>query len=197
MREKAFVSVVGLVACAQEEQPLLVAGVLAPPTPSASTCLFLADSNGPFLGVGVVDTTLASGYTAVLLIENESLPRSPAPRFGLEDVIVDHASVVDFDADGTTELDRFTSAVDGFVLPASNGSPGLGTVSVQLVSAHAIQAAAGHRILARVHVDGRRQGGGLVTSNNMVFPVDVCSGCLVSCPSAGACVAGQDQPVCL
>jgi hypothetical protein len=133
----------------------------------------------------------------VLLLGNQSLARGPSSRIDIEDdLIVDHASVVDFEADGTTEIDRFTNDVSAFVLPPAVGSLGLGTLNLELVSSHALQTVVGSRVLASVHLEGRLADGTRTASGPFVFPIDVCSGCLLSCPSTGACVVGQDQAIC-
>jgi len=199
MKGRVLASIVTLVSCTSGDPSLLVLGVLAPPTPSASMCcLFSADVNGPFLDLGTVDTTLASDYSAVILLGNESLTHgSTSSRLDLEDaLVVEQATVIDFEADGTTEIDRFTEEAVALVSPPSAGSLGLGTVSLELVSSHALHAAKGSRILANVRLDGRLPDGTRTESGAFVFAVDLCSGCLVSCPSSGACVVGQDQPIC-
>ena len=196
MLRKALALVITLASCGDAgDLPLVIMGPLAPPTPESSVCLFEANANGPFLSKGLMDSTLTTEYSGVLLLGNTSLVGAPA-RIDIEAIlIVDTTTVIDTESDGTTELVRFTEDLSGMVQPPSGGSPGLGTVTVKLASSRALQNLAGTRILAHVKVGGRLANGTRTESGFVTFPIDVCTGCLATC-RGDACFVGQDQPVC-
>ena len=145
MLRKALAFVIALASCSSDGPlPLFIVGPLAPPTPASSTCVFQADLNGPFLLKGLMDSKLTTEYSAVLLLGNTSLVQAPR-RIDVEALLtVDTATIIDTESDGTTELDRFTEDLGGFVEPPSGGSPGLGTVAVKLVSSRALRQSRGH-----------------------------------------------------
>lgn len=184
-----------LAACA-EDPPVFVVGALEPPVPDAtSTCVFEANPRGPFLSFGTLDVTLASEYSVVLLVGDQSTERASDPRLDMSDgAIVETAHVIDLDPSGTV-LDDFTEDVTAFVPSATGTSPGLATLSLKLVSSHAASVAS-QRVHANVRLSGHLTDRSRFETMAMTIPVDVCAGCLVSCPSSNVCVVGQDQRFC-
>jgi len=211
-------------ACAHNDASLFVHGVLFPPTPSSGVCTYTADPTAAGLSRGLVDGALRDNYTPSFLLGstliaqgNSSTPDSETARIEIQGAIV---QVVDPTDNSTWENN--TVLASSIIEPASGTQPAYTAMSASIMDAKAIAhftptaastgtGAAGVTNLALVYVTffGQTLGGQSLTSNQYQFPVDVCSGCLVTDPpgalagycqgefpvatSAAACDVGQDQ----
>jgi hypothetical protein len=203
----AFVVAASTSSCVTNYASLVVLGMLAPPTSTAgSACLYTANIVGPYLSFGVMDVALAEEYVPTLLIGNQLIPQGNAStdRIETDSIIIQGAVVRVTDATGAT-LDNYTAPGDGFVLPASGGTPGLTAFSTTLVSpaaADAVRQALGtsfggtKRLVSYVKVFGITTGGTHIESGEVGIPVNACNGCLVSFP-AGSADNAQPLPNCL
>jgi len=213
-------------ACAHDDSTIFVRDVISPPIPQAGgTCLYTNDPSQPTINSGVIDSAFASGYMAAFLVGNQMTPRASQDNDRTETsrVNLQGAIVRVTDIDGTELRPSYTWSAGATVDPASGGTPSYAPIFIQIVDAQAVSAAlARHpgattvRILTYAKVFGHTLGGTRVESNEYQFPVDICTGCLVSFPSgvssplfpepncantgtggsgatASPCIMGQDQ----
>jgi hypothetical protein len=202
-------------ACAHDDASLFVHGVLDPPPPSGTTCLYTADPTAAHLSHGIVDGLLRDNYSPEFLVGstliargNPSTPDSETARIEIQGAIV---QVVDPATNAT--LENNTVLTSALVEPASGAQPSYTALGATIMDAAAIahfRTGTGTRIaLVYVTFFGQTLGGQTVQSNQYQFPVDVCFGCLVTVPPGAvsgycqgkvplaspnvACAPGQDQ----
>ncbi len=205
----AVLAVLSLGACADNDSSIFIRGVVALQSPE---CEAEADPSSPQWFEGVYDTMVRSdlGYTAVLLVGNQLVPRGDPDQLRTETsrVTIEGAEVVLLSEAGST-ITEFTVPSSGFVDPGTGDDPGYGLMSALLIPPGQ---ATGDRVIAEVRAFGTTLGGDEVESATFTFPITVCPGCLLSIP-AGAlngqfcdgvseaelpelpCRPGQDEPV--
>jgi hypothetical protein len=196
--------------CVANNSSLVVLGMLTPPQASGSSgaaiCLYTPNIVGPFLSFGTLDVAFAEEYVPTLLVGNQLIPQgNPATdRSETANIIIQGAIVRVTDASGAT-LDNFTAPGDGFVLPASGGTPGLTTYAATIVSpkaADAVRQSLGttfggtKRLISYVKVFGMTTGGTHIESGEVGIPVNACNGCLVTFPSGSDDPSSATQPNC-
>ncbi len=204
---------------------LFVQGVLFPtPVAEGAVCVFTSDPTQVMLSSGVLDLGFRSAYTATLLIGNQALgstDASDSPSNGVEL----QGATVRVDNEAGAQIDSFHTLSSGFVYPPTGSVPGYEPMAVQLLDETATAGLQGQvsvedtkRLVAHVTVQGTTRGGVVVQSDEFVFPVDVCNGCLVTftaadmnpalpepnCANSSSlgpsalpvpCILGQDTPV--
>ncbi len=204
-------------ACAHDDASLFVVGVLAPPTPSGTTCTYTVNATALMLSSGIVDSGIAAGYSPLFLVGNTLIPQgnpntpdSETSRIEIQGAVV---QVTDPATGATVENATVLTASE--VEPAAGSSPSYSSVGLTIMNKAAIDhfapsAGAGSNVaLVYITFFGQTLGGQNIQSNQYQFPVDVCTGCLVTLPSgakagycqgevtaaavATACVVGQDQ----
>src|SRR6185503_4113949 len=181
--------------CADNDSALFIRSVLAP---SPDDCKVTAQPDSEFLPFGIYDTALAgnNSYFANLLVGNQlarqgdrDKVRTETARIALrgadvEVKTVDGAVITSFATDGA-----------GFVDPGNGTEPGYGIMAAELLPAGAVSAPT--RVNVSVRVVGETLGGVDIRSNELIFPINVCSGCLVSFPvdaiddATGRCIVGE------
>jgi len=192
---------------ASEGSALQIANVLAPPTSGGAVCAYATSETGPFLSYGTLDVAFADTYTASLLV-----------LFYLNDsATFQSADVQITDASGAV-LATYTTSAAGTI--ANDAPSGIATVTlVDQTTGDAMRAqlsaGATARLLTYVTIHGMSGQGRSLVSNRLLFPVNVCDGCLVvfplgsddpsktqpnclAAPAAGEtppCIVGQDQPI--
>lgn len=196
--------------CVANNASLVVLGVLTPPlstgTGGAAVCLYTPNLIGPYLSFGTMDVAFAEEYVPTLLLGNQLVPvGNPAlDRIETNNIIIQGAIVRVTDASGAT-IDNYTAPGDGFILPASGGTPGLATFSTTLVSpkaADAMRQSFGNtfggtkRLVSYVKVFGTTTGGTHIESGEVGIPINACNGCLVIFPSGSDDLAQTKQPNC-
>jgi hypothetical protein len=226
-------------ACAHNDQSIFIRGVLSPPnvasTGATVVCTYTADPTLLEEGFGILDISLNQDYTPALLIGNQLVAqanpdqlRTESNRVELKDAVVTVTTAGDLPgvAGGTT-LISYTEDVSGFVDPAAGATPSYAVVSADILAFSRIMTALpvptnGGTITLVSHVkfQGMTLGRTNVETNELDFPVNICSGCLVQFPigsdnplaptqpncsatlmSGGSssvtqpCIIGQDQPV--
>lgn len=215
----AFVSSLALLGagCAPGNPGLVIDGVIAPPT--SGGCTYDPSAN-VFLAEGVLDTTdlgtsvLPSGvigprYLAYLRASNHLINlfngtyplRADPNRMTL---IAADVEITNIDGSITSFgalPNPFRVAASGVVPSAASDSPGTGIAGVELIPpqyATALGAVGGTvRLIVAVTLIGRTSGDAGVESNPFIFPIDVCTGCLVACTTdpmgtSIGCSPGQD-----
>lgn len=181
-------------ACAHDDASLFVQAVLAPPVPSGGTCTYVPNATAAVLSNGVVDAAIlptGNGYGEVLLVGNTlipqgnaTIPNSETSRIEVQGAII---QVIDPASNATVENNSVLTA--GEVDPASGSAPSYAAIGVQMMSAAAVAhfapASGGGARVALVYVTlyGQTLGGQNIQSNQFQWPVNICSGCLVSVPA--------------
>lgn len=195
--------------CADNNSAVFIRGVLAVQAPE---CAAKADPSSALQLGGVLDLAFRTNYQAALLVGNQLVAQGSRDQVRTETsrVVIKGAVVTVKDAAGNT-LKSYTVDATGFVDPASGTEPGYGVVQVELIP-DSLQLSANTRVTADVQVFGDTLGGKSITSADLLFPISVCNGCLVSFPAAaldptqpGKCVGdttatlpcypGQDDPI--
>jgi len=202
-----FLAAASTSSCVANNASLVILGLLAPPQASGGACLYTANIVGPYLSFGTMDVGFVDEYVPVLLLGNQLIPQGNAAtdRIETDDIIIQGAIVRVTDATGAT-LDNYTAPGDGFLLPASGGTPGLTTYATTLVSpkvGDAMRQAFGStfggtkRLVSYIKVFGITTGGTHIESGEVGIPVNVCNGCLVTFPAGSDDLGQAVQPNCL
>ena len=187
-------------------------GVLAPPQVVQSPetpvhCAYQASPGALFLSSGSLDVAFAKTYTATLGL---ILYRNDAATLDSADVRVTDS--------GGTPVSAFSTPASGTITASG------GTTTVTLVDATSAAditgALAGKsgfvRLLTYVTIHGHAADGSALVTNELEFPIEGCSGCLVQFPLGSddttkaqqpncaaplpaselvPCIVGQDQPI--
>jgi hypothetical protein len=223
--------IIGFSACKHDDSTLFVQDVLAgQPVTAGQQCTFSDDPTQAFISSGVLDIALAQDYNPTYLIGNQSVAEVNSQQLQTETNIITVQGAVVRIVDGTSgaQLSTFTRLAAATVYPSSGSVPGYEPITVTTLDSNTIQhdalllANVGGggitRLVTYVTFFGVTTGGDNIQSDEFEFPVDVCSGCLISfsatddnphaaqpnCLLAGAsgataapapCVTGQDFPI--
>lgn len=183
----ACLSSAALPSCADNDSMLFIIGVYAR---RQGACDAQPEADSPTFDHGVMDRAFLPDYRATLLIGNQLVQRGSRDRLRTETsrISLKGAEVTLESLDGQQLLDPFSTIATGFV-DASNGTDaGLAVISATLVPAKAAQAlpATTTTVVAKVRVFGTSLGGQEVESNELAFPIQICTGCLVTYPLSAA-----------
>lgn len=217
----ALGSVALIPSCADNNSSLFIVGVL---DIDLTSCIGKPDNTGPFRSGGTLDTAFASGYTALVLVGNQLTQRGSREQLRTETsrVTLRGAEVQLTTLDGKAlnvpgAQGTFSTVGTGFVDPAAGDTPSYATMAVNLIPAGLTGLPP--QVLAKIRVFGETLGGTSVTSSELDYEIDVCTGCLVDfdtpdttqpagspflCATTTAssmqttvarpCITGQDQP---
>lgn len=168
------------VGCVDDKSTLFIQGVVHREAP---TCLAQPDPAGVMLGSGILDVALADEYFATFLVGNQYTPRGDKSRMRTETtrVILQEAVISLATPGGNVFFGPRTVAGSGVVPPNSGADPGWGLFSAVIIGGGLAGSAAGE-IDVRVKVRGETTGGQKIESGEFLFPVHICSGCLVTYP---------------
>jgi hypothetical protein len=173
--------------CEDNASMLFIKGVLAIET---TNCVAKPESAGTLRAFGSLDTSLANGYVAALLVGSQLTQRGSREQLRTETarLSLEGAEVTLNDASGNP-LDigtnnPFTTLGTGFVDPASGTSPGFGAIFVDVIPAGVmggVSTALGGRgvVQAKIRVFGTTLGGQDIESGDYTFSIEVCNGCLI------------------
>ncbi len=169
------------------------------------TCSVQASLTAPLQLSGSVDGVYREDYSCLALFENH--------RSGTEIVTDDRVEFLQADVNLTTNEGQTiilpsgspaqsTVPFDGYVNPASKGAPGLGLASILLLDSttvaalttQAVASGASQQVVAHVTVLGKTMGGIQVTTNELVYPIEVAAGSTCTQPVGDACVDGVTKP---
>lgn len=174
----AAVAVAG--GCADNETMLYIIGVQK----LSGECVAKPDLSQPLIGGGVLDIALRNPpvYQAALIVGNQLVPRGEEEKLRTESshIVLEGAEVTLTDIGGA-QLEAYTVDTTGYVPATEGDQPGYGVAFVPLIPASGT-VSAGNSYRAIVRVFGRTLGGQEVESGDYVFPISICSGCLVSFP---------------
>lgn len=183
----------GLVApgCEDNASMLFIKGVLAIET---TNCVAKPESGGTLKAGGRLDTSLANGYVAALLVGSQLTQRGSREQLRTETarLMLEGAEVTLTDATGALldiGTNPFTTLGNGFVDPAGGTQPGFGTIFVELIPASLMQAVSEQLprgsgvVRATMRVFGTTLGGQPVESGDYTYSIEVCNGCLIQYPT--------------
>ena len=198
----ALLLALGAPACVDNNVSMFIQQVQVPD--SSNGCVVTADPSAAYYGAGVMDTQLASGYVATLLVANQLKARGNSDTLRPESnrVQLYQADVELFDATGGS-LTSFSMPISGFIDVSSGTTPAYGLATVTLIDAATAASLAGQQttITARVKVYGTTLGGIDVETGYWDYTITVCDGCLgCTCPAtpstsdyAKACNLGDNE----
>ena len=167
--------------CADNESTLFVRAVLRIEPPD---CVAKPDPSATVMLGGTLDVALRDTYQAALLIGTQLVRRGSRDQLRTETSRVNlRGAEVYIDSAEGDNIYSFTIDGTGFADPGSSEEPGYGVMFVPLIPPSASRRIdPGHVVTVRVKVFGRTLGGTELESNELYFPILVCSGCLVSFP---------------
>ncbi len=170
--------------CAENNSSLFLVGALAI---DESSCIAKPDNTASMLAEGILDVAFASSYTAYLLVGNQLTERGSFEQLRTETsrVSLRGAEVTLTTLDGHT-LGHYSTAGTGFVDASAGDVPSYAAMAVNILpSALGTSAAVRNAnvVLAKIRVFGDTLGNTVVTSSELVFPIRVCEGCLVTYPA--------------
>ncbi len=185
--------------CADNDSALFIRSVIA--LRGGGDCLARAQPDATMLAYGVLDTSFGGNYVASLLVGNQMARQGDRDKVRTETsrIALRGAIVSVKDALGNT-IKEFTTDGAGFVDPGNGTEPGYGIMFAELIPADLIAAGGGStRVNASVRVFGETLGGQDIESSELIFPITVCDGCLVSFPggaigTTGQCTEGEPDP---
>ena len=195
--------------CADNDSALFIRSVLA--LEGGGDCVAVAQPEAKFLAFGVLDVSFRQNYFANLLVGNQLARQGNSEKVRTETarIALRGADVEVKRIDGSVIV-AFATDGAGFVDPGSATDPGYGIMAAELLPPGAVSEADG-RVNVSVRVVGETLGGTSIESSELIFPISICRGCLLSIP-AGAydellgactgdptedapCIRGQDEPV--
>jgi len=182
--------------CATNDSMIFIEGVAFR---KAGACTVKPDLNGNFLSNGVMDRLFTSEYSAALIVGNQIMQRGSRERVRTETsrVALKGAEVKLESPQGAELVPAFSSIATGFV-DASDGSDAAPAVMfATLIPASVSGSLQPGTVVVKVRVFGTTLGGEDVESSELLFPIQVCDGCLVAYPSAARdLTAAGDQYQC-
>lgn len=166
-------------ACAENDSMLFIVGVLAI---EETDCIGTPQASAVLRFGGALDTSLRSSYGVTLLVGSQLTQRGNRDQLRTETArLTMRGAEVRLETANGAPVAEFTSISTGFVHPASGSDPGYGAISAELIPTGAPVAPGVY--VARIRVFGDTLGGEEIESNEYVYPIHVCSGCLVDYPA--------------
>lgn len=185
-----------LPSCATNDSMMFIIGVYAR---KAGACDAKPEEDSPLWDRGVMDRAFAGEYRAALLIGNQLTQRGSRDRLRTETsrISLKGAEITLESVDGRQLLDPFSAIGTGFVDAASGTDSSLAIMSATLIPSRAASALADGVVVAKVRAFGTTLGGEEIESNELAFPIEICTGCLVAYPaSARDLTADGDEYEC-
>ena len=154
------------------------------------------------LAGGVLDTSFANdtggAYIAALLIGNQlarvgnaDQVRTETARITLRGAVVEVRDPSQ--GEDATPITEYTTDGTGFVDPSSGTNPGYGLMFVELIPPGLALSIS--RVTVAVRVFGDTLGGDEIESNQLTFPISLCTGCLIDfthSDSTGTCLPADE-----
>jgi hypothetical protein len=171
-----------LPSCATNDSMMFIVGVYAR---KQGSCSPKADNSAPLWANGVMDRTFASDYTAALLVGNQITERGSREQIRTETsrVALKGAEVKLETPQGDQLVSPFSSTATGFVDAASGTEPSLSIMYASLIPPSVAGKLTAGTVVAKVRVFGTTLGGEDVESSELLFPIEVCDGCLITYPA--------------
>jgi hypothetical protein len=172
-----------LPSCATNDSMIYIIGVAVR---QQGACAVKADLAATILAKGTMDRLFASEYVAALIVGNQLMQRGSRERVRTETsrVALKGAEVKLENTQGAELVPAFSAVGTGFV-DASDGTDAAPAVMfASLIPSSVAAALPAGTVVSKVRVFGTTLGGEDVESSELLFPIDVCDGCLVSYPAS-------------
>jgi hypothetical protein len=172
-----------LPSCATNDSMMYIVGVAAR---QAGSCGVEADLETVILAKGTMDRLLASDYTAALIVGNQLTQRGSRERLRTETskIALKGAEVRLEDTQGNALVPAFTAIGTGFVDASQGVDASPAVMFATIVPASVVGQLPVGTVVSKVRVFGTTLGGEDVESAELLFPVEICEGCLVSFPAS-------------
>lgn len=172
-----------LPSCATNDSMMFIMGVYAR---KQGSCTPKPENGAPIWASGTLDLLFANEYTAALLIGNQITERGSREQLRTETsrVVLKGAEVRLENLTGGEIVPSFSSAATGFVDAAEGTDPSITIMYASLIPSSVSASLPIGTVLAKVRVFGDTLGGEDVESSELVFPIDICEGCLVAYPAS-------------
>jgi len=133
-----------------------------------------------------MDRLLASDYTAALIVGNQLTQRGDRERLRTETskVVLKGAEVHLENSQGAELVPAFSAIGTGFVNASEGVDAAPAVMFATLIPASIAKTLPIGTVVSKVRVFGTTLGGEDVESAELLFPIDVCEGCLVSFPAS-------------
>jgi hypothetical protein len=171
-----------LPSCATNDSMMFIIGVYAR---QQGTCSPKPDASSPTWARGVMDRLLVADYTAALLIGNQLTERGSREQVRTETARVAlRGAEVRLETPEGDQIREFSTIATGFVDAAGGTDPSLAIMYADLIPSSVTPTLALGVVVANVRVFGDTLGGQEVESNELLFPIEICEGCLVAYPAS-------------
>lgn len=180
----AACSVAGtLPSCATNDSMMYIVGVAVR---QQGECAVKADLETTLLAKGTMDRLLASDYTAALIVGNQLTQRGSRELLRTETskVALKGAEVRLESAQGAELVPAFSAIGTGFVDASDNVDAAPAVMFATLIPASIAGSLPRGTLVSKVRVFGTTLGGEDVESAELLFPIEICDGCLVSFPAS-------------
>ncbi len=181
-----------LPSCATNDSMLFITGVYAR---RQGACTPVAEADAPILAKGTLDRLFAREYRAALVVGNQITERGSREQLRTETsrVSLKGAEVRLESLRGELLYEPFSSTATGFVDAATGTSPSLTVMYASLIPASVEPSLPDGTLVAKVRVYGDTLGGEEVESSELAFPIELCTGCLISYPASARLTEGTDE----
>jgi hypothetical protein len=191
------------VGCTHDNSTIFVFDVLAPQLVSnGGPCMFTSETTQAFISSGFLDVALRDNYTPTFLVGNQMVPEVNSQQLMTETSTVQiQGAIVRITDSAGTQLANFTRLTSATIFPSTGGVPSFAPVTVLVLDSNTIASqnvalGATSRLVTFTKFFGQTLGGRNVETGEFEFPVDICSGCLISFSAANNSPACP-QPNCV
>jgi hypothetical protein len=169
--------------CATNDSMMYIVGVALR---RSGACSVKPELSGTLLSKGVMDRTFATEYVAGLIVGSQLTQRGSRERVRTETskVALKGAEVKLENAQGAELVPSFSSIGTGFVDASDGEDAAPAAMFATLIPASVAPSLPRGTVVVKVRVFGTTLGGEDVESAELLFPIEVCDGCLVSFPAS-------------
>jgi hypothetical protein len=172
-----------LPSCATNDSMMYIVGVAVR---RAGACTIKAELSGTLLSKGVMDRVFATEYVAGLIVGSQLTQRGSRERVRTETskVALKGAEVKLETPQGKELVPPFSSIGTGFVDASDGEDAAPAAMFATLIPASVAPSLPRGTVVVKVRVFGTTLGGEDIESAELLFPIEVCDGCLVSFPAS-------------
>jgi len=167
--------------CVDNDSSFFIYGVM---DITSSQCIAKPDSTASLIPEGTLDTAVADGYQAAILVGSHLTQRGSREKLRTETsrLSITGAHITLYGTQGA--VIEFDTPATGLVNPASGTDPGLAAVFARLVRYDDMdKLGPDGQMIARIKILGTTLGGQEIESAVFDYPITLCTGCLVVYPS--------------
>ncbi len=178
----AGLSAMALPSCATNDSMIYFVGVAAR---QQGACTVKADLTAPILAKGTLDRLFATEYVAALIVGNQLMQRGSRERVRTEtsQVSLKGAEIKLENSQGKELVPAFSSIGTGFVDASDGQTAAPSAMFATIIPNSVMSKLTPGTVVSKVRVFGTTLGGEDVESGELLFPIEVCDGCLVSFPA--------------